>query len=49
MKCRIIATALELLKRNNWKIKKEVTDWSEVDLVTFILIYQRLAEPNYYA
>ena len=35
MKCKAIATALELLKRNNWKIKEEVTTWSEVDLVIY--------------
>lgn len=35
MKCKTIASAVELLTRNNWKIKEEVTDWSEVDLVIY--------------
>lgn len=36
MKCKAIATALDLLKKNNWEIKEEVKGWSEVELVIYL-------------
>ena len=35
MKCKAVASALKLLKENNWNIREEITDWSEVDLVVY--------------
>lgn len=35
MKCKVITIALDVLKRNNWQIKEEVTGWSNVDLVIY--------------